>query len=165
MLNPGILDIVVLNRLVNNIGRIAVGTDRGILRGIDRCRRPVPAWFSDRFLRSFPCSSVNRAKLSVSSINNTFYHRKFWLAITILYFGTGLKCPTDGFCHCAEAETVPRLQVSAPRSIGRENSDPAGSVQSSRCLRFSSDLLEVGWINCDRIKKSNSIVFLEGENR
>ena len=35
MLNPGILDIVVLNRLVNNIGRIAVGTDRGILRGID----------------------------------------------------------------------------------------------------------------------------------
>ena len=43
MLNPGILDIVVLNRLVNNIGRIAVGTDRGILRGIDLLSQIIPA--------------------------------------------------------------------------------------------------------------------------
>jgi hypothetical protein len=98
-------------------------------------------------------------------INKIFYHRKIQLAITILYFGTGLERPTEGFRHCAEAETVPRSDLRAARCIGRENSDPAGSVQSSRCLRFSRDLLEVGWINCDKIKMSNSIVFLEGENR
>jgi hypothetical protein len=98
-------------------------------------------------------------------INKIFYHRKIQLAITILYFGTGLERPTEGFRHCAEAETVPRTNSVPPRCIGRENPDPAGSVPSSWCLRFSSELLEVGWINCDRIKMSNSIVFLEGENK